>query len=74
MDACVTYLSTGAVARKSLTEQEADTLICEDTLLHGETLLIITTRDTEDVTLEFVPDMLSIYLLRYASVIESTTV
>lgn len=42
------------VARVTLGEEETDTTVSEDTLLHAETLLVVTTRDAEDVTLVFV--------------------
>jgi len=40
----------GAVARLTLGEQETNTVLSEDTLLHGETLEIVTTSDLKEVT------------------------
>ncbi len=42
--------AAGAVARVTLGEKETNTVGEEDTLLHGETLLVVTTTDAEDVT------------------------
>lgn len=46
--------AAGAVAGVTVGEQKADTGRVHDTLLHGETLLVVSTGDTEDVALEFV--------------------
>lgn len=48
--------AAGAVARVTLGEKEADTGRVHDTLLHGETLLVVSTSDTEDVALELITD------------------
>jgi len=51
-----TFALTGSaapVARVSLAEKETHTSSGEDSLLHGETLLVVSTTDTEDVSLEF---------------------
>lgn len=48
--------SAGAVAGVAVGEQEADTAGVHDTLLHGETLLVVSTSDAEDVALELVAD------------------
>jgi len=48
--------AAGAVARVTLGQQEADTGGEEDSLLHGETLLVVTSGDAEDVTLELVTE------------------
>jgi len=59
-----------AVALAPLGEEEADTLRREDALHHGETLLVITTSDSEAVTHELVPEGVTIDLLRHALVEE----
>lgn len=46
--------AAGAVARVAVGEEKADTVGNEDTLLHGETLLVVSTGDTEDVALPLV--------------------
>mmetsp|Transcript_101933 Transcript_101933/g.181082 ORF Transcript_101933/g.181082 Transcript_101933/m.181082 type:complete len:202 (+) Transcript_101933:156-761(+) len=43
-----------SVARHALLEEEPDTVVAEDALLHGEALLVIATSDAEDVALELV--------------------
>jgi len=48
--------ATGAVARVALSEEETDTRRVHDTLLHGETLLVVASGDAEDVALELVTD------------------
>jgi hypothetical protein len=51
--------STWSVARVSLSEKETDTGWVHDTLFHWETLLVVTTGNFEDVSLEFVSDGIS---------------
>ena len=46
----------GTVARMALGEQEPDSGRVHDALLHGETLLVVSARDLEDVALELVAD------------------
>ena len=48
--------AAGAVAGVAVGEQEADTAGVHDTLLHGETLLVVAAGDAEDVALELVAD------------------
>lgn len=48
--------AAGAVARVAGGEQEADTAGGHDTLLHGETLLVVATGDAEDVALELIAE------------------
>ncbi len=48
--------AAGAVARVASGEQEADTVGGHDTLLHGETLLVVAAGDLEDVALELVAE------------------
>jgi hypothetical protein len=48
--------AAGAVAAVAIAEEQAGTSGKENTLLHGETLLVVTTGDLEDVTLEFVTE------------------
>lgn len=47
-------------------------MVHQDTLLHGETLLVVSTSDLEDVALEFVSQGSSINLLRETFIIENT--
>lgn len=48
--------TAGAVAGVAVRQQETDTAGVHDTLLHGETLLVVSTGDAEDVALELVTD------------------
>jgi len=48
--------ATAAVSLGTLAEEETDTVRAEDTLHHGETLLVVSARDTELVTLELVAE------------------
>lgn len=48
--------AAGAVARVAGGEQQADTVGGHDTLLHGETLLVVAAGDLEDVALELVAE------------------
>lgn len=46
--------AAGTVAGVAFGEEEADTGRMHDTLLHGETLLVVAAGDAEDVALELV--------------------
>ena len=48
--------AAGAVAGVAVGEQQPDTAGVHDTLLHGETLLVVASGDAEDVALELVAD------------------
>jgi hypothetical protein len=48
--------ASGSVARVALGKEEADTGRVHDTLLHRETLLVVSTGDAEDVALELIAD------------------
>jgi hypothetical protein len=48
--------ATSTVGGVTLAQEETDTVGKKDTLLHGETLLVVTARDAENVTLELVTD------------------
>jgi hypothetical protein len=65
-------LTARAVARVSLGEQELDTVGEKDTLLHGETLLVVSSGDLEDVALELVADGVTGDLLAHALLHEDT--
>jgi hypothetical protein len=64
--------SSWSVTRVTLSEQQLDTVWQQDTLLHWETLLVVTTGDLEDVTLEFVTDRLTIDFLTNSLLVEDT--
>lgn len=46
--------ATGAVAGVAVGEEEADTGRGDDTLLHGETLLVVAARDADDIALPLI--------------------
>lgn len=64
--------AAGAVAGVTLREEEADTGRVHDTLLHGETLLVVSTGDAEDVALELIADGVTGNLSAHALVHEDT--
>lgn len=64
--------TAGAVARVAVSEEETDTSGVHDTLLHGETLLVVATGDLEDVALPLVTDGVTGNLLAHAAVHEDT--
>jgi hypothetical protein len=61
-----------AVARVAVREQQLDTVRQEDTLLHRETLLVISTGDAEDVARPFGPKGVCGYFLRNFFVVEDS--
>lgn len=62
--------AAGAVARVAVSEQQAHTGGVHDTLLHRETLLVVSTGDAEDVALELVADGVAGDFLTHAAVHE----
>ena len=64
--------AAGAVARVTLGEEQADTVGEEDTLLHGETLLVVTTTDAEDVTLPLFTEGVDLNILGHALLVEAS--
>jgi len=64
--------SAGTVAGVAVREQETDTGWVHDSLLHWETLLVVTAGDLEDVALELVADAVSGNLLAHSLVHEDT--
>lgn len=53
-------------------QEESDTMGEEDALHHGETLLVVTTGDTENVTLPFISNDICLDLLGNLLVEEDT--
>jgi len=64
--------AAGAVARVALGEEETGSVGEEDTLLHGETLLVVSSSDLYDVALEFISKCVAQNLLAHALVVEDT--
>ena len=63
-----------AVAGVALSKEETDTRRVHDTLLHGETLLVISAGDAEDIALPLVTKGVGGDLLRDLLVVEDTAV
>jgi hypothetical protein len=57
--------ATSSVARVSVGKKEPNTVRQENTLLHWETLLVVTTSDTENVSFPLVSERVSWNFLRY---------
>ena len=57
--------AAGAVAGVAIREQEPDTSRVHDTLLHGETLLVVSAGDAEDVALELIAKVVAGNLLSH---------
>ena len=64
--------SSWSVTRVALRQQQSHSGWVQHTLLHGETLLVVTTGDLENVALELVANALTFNLLAHTLVIEST--
>ena len=45
-----TYITTSSVARHAVREEEAHTVVAENTLLHGETLLVVSSSNATTST------------------------
>lgn len=65
--------TTGAVTRVAVRKEEANTVGDKNTLLHGETLLVVTASDTEDIALPLVTERVTRDFLRDLLVVEDTT-
>lgn len=65
-------VSSWSVTRVASRQQQSNSGWVQDTLLHWETLLVVTTSDLEDVTLEFVRDEVTFNFLTHTLVVEGT--
>lgn len=63
--AIFTHITSGSVTRLAFAEEESDTLVGQNTLLHGETLLVVSSGDSHNVALELVSEGFSIDLLTH---------
>ena len=63
---------TGAEARVTLAEQKANSLGCQDTLFHGETLLVVSSGDSESVALELISEGISFNILTHPFFVEDS--
>lgn len=66
--------SADAVAGMAVGEEETDTVGKENTLLHWETLLVVTASDAENVALPFIANSVGCDFLRDLLVVENATV
>ena len=64
--------SFGAVRLDSLSEQNSNSAVDKDTLLHRETLLVVTAGDSEGVALELVAEDLAVDVGAHPPVVEVT--
>jgi hypothetical protein len=62
--------SSGSVALVASLHEESDSTLDKDTLLHGETILIVTTSNFEDVSLEFITKVFTVDFLSHSSTVE----
>lgn len=62
--------SSGSVALVASLHEESDSSLDKDTLLHGETILIVTTGNFEDVSLEFITKLVAFNFLTHSSSVE----
>jgi hypothetical protein len=63
---------TLAIARSALLQQQANTLVGDDTLLHRETLLIVTAGNTENVALVIRTEAVTADFARHLLLVEPT--
>ena len=63
-------LSSGSVAGLASTHKKSDSTLDEDTLFHGETVLIVTTGNFEDVSLEFITESVTFDFLAHSFTVE----
>jgi hypothetical protein len=64
--------SAWAIARVAICEEKTDTVWEENTLLHGETLLVVAAGDAEDISLKLVSNGVGGDLLRDTLLVEDT--
>lgn len=62
--------SARAVAGVRAIEKKADTSVRQHTLLHGKSLLVVTSADSKDVSSEILGHVLSVHLLSHTFVVE----
>lgn len=64
-------LASGAVAGLFAIEKKSHSLVGKNSLFHRETLFVVSSGNTEDVSLEFLGDVVSADFLSHALVVES---
>lgn len=63
--------ATGTVARVAVGQEQTNTGGVQNSLLHGESLLVVTSGNLEDVSLELITKRVSLDLLAHALVVEN---
>lgn len=66
-------MSNENVVEETFLEKDTNTLRLENTLLHGETLLIVTTRNPEDVSFVFITEARTFHFFTKMLIEERTT-
>ena len=57
----------------TLLEEESDSAVDQDTLLHGEALLVVAASDLENVALVLFAEDLTVHLLAHSLIVEGAT-
>jgi hypothetical protein len=66
-------LPSGTVARHASSQEQTDTIRSEDTLLHGKSLLVISSSDLEDVAGELLTEIFAIDFVGNSLLVETST-
>lgn len=67
-------ITTGTVAGVTSRQEQAGTASKENTLLHGETLLVVTTGNLQDVTLPLITEGISLNLLSHTLIVKDAAI
>ena len=67
-----THITSWSVARLTLAQEKPDTLVGQDTLLHGESLLVVSSSDPHDVALELVAEGVGLELLAHPLLVKGS--
>lgn len=65
--------SSGSVSLLPFPHEDSDSSLDEDTLSHGEALLVVSTGNFEDVPLELISQLISVDFLSHSFVVEYGT-
>ena len=64
------YIASWSLATMALGQEEPDTTVGENTLPHGEPLLVVTPGDTQHVPIEFISKSVGFIFLAHTLLIE----
>ena len=56
----------------TLSEQKSDSFVGQDSLLHGESLFVVSSSDLEDVSLELVSEVFSLNFLSHSLIVKDS--